>query len=395
MESMSSRERMLAVIRYQEPDRVPLHFKGFGFKPPAALRWANAVEEAQRWLSLGADPWLWSGPPMRFHPGVRVRQWEEQPAGSPWPVMVAEYDTPAGVLRQEVARTSDWVTAEWPEHHDGGPRIHFFDDYNVPRYRRCPIEGEADLEKLKYLLYPPPDDAIAETRAAIAARARQAADLGVLHVAEGSSGTDAAVWICGIRSLLDLALDRPALFDALLEIIHVWDRRKTEILLDSPVDLVIRRGFYEGTTFWSPAIFRRHFAPHIAELARLIHQGNRPMGYIISVGVMPLLADLAATGYDAHYLLDPIAGGARIDLAAAKAAFLGKVAVIGGPNAPITLERGSREEIRREVHDAVRLLGQGGGLALTPAEAIYATTPWESIETVFAAWNEVCQYPIP
>ena len=303
-------------------------------------------------------------------------------------MLVAEYDTPAGTLRQEVFRTPDWDTPDWPLHHDGNPRLELFDDYNVPRYRRCPIESEADLEKLKYLLYRLPDDAIAEARAAIAERARQAAKLGVLHVGESSSGTDAAVWLCGVSSLLDLALDRPALFEALLDIIHAWDRRNTEILLDSPVDFVMRRGFYEGTSFWSPTLFRRHFAPRIAELARLIHQAGRPMGYTMSVGVVPLLPELAAAGYDAHYLLDPVPSGGRIDLAAVKAAFRGKVAVIGGLNDPITLERGSREEIRREVHDAVRLLGPDG-LALAPAEAIFASTPWESIQTVLAAWREV------
>jgi len=394
MSTISSRERMLAAIRHQEPDRVPLHFHTFGFTPPAPLRWANDLEEAQRWLSLGADPWLWSRLPLRFHPEVRVRQWEERPAGAPWPVLVAEYDTPAGALRQEVYRTDDWETPDWPEHHDGSQRLELFDDYNVPRYRRCPIESEADLQKLKYLLCPLPDAAVIEARGAITERARKAAELGVLHVAQGSSGTDAAVWLCGVNSLLELALDRPSLFAALLEIIHAWDRRNTEVLLDAPVELVMRRGYYEGTSFWSPTFFRRYFAPHIRELADLIHQGGRLMGYTMSVGVMPLLADLAATGYDAHYLLDPIPNGARIDLAAVKAAFRGKVAVIGALNDPITLEHGTRAEIRQEVHDAVRLLGPGGGLALSPAEAIFAGTPWESIETVFAAWQEVCAYPL-
>ena len=259
----------------------------------------------------------------------------------------------------------------------------------MPRYRRCPIQEEADLEKLKYLLYLPPDDMITETRAAIAHRARQARELGVLHAGQGSDGTDAAVWLCGVNGLLDMALDRPALFEELLAIIHAWDRRRIEILLDSPVDLVVRRGYYEGTSFWSPALFRRYFAPHIAELANLIHQGGRLMAYTMSVGVMPLLDELAVTGYDAHYLLDPLPNGTRIDLAAVKAAFRGKVAVIGGLNEPITLELGTREEIRREVHDAVRQLGPDG-LALTPAEAIFAGTPWESLETVIAAWREMC-----
>ena len=108
MSTISSRERMITAIRYQHPDRVPLHFKNFGFTPPAKWQWTNDIEEAERWLALGTDPWLWSLLPHCFHPDVRVRQWEERPADAERPVLVAEYDTPAGVLRQEVYRTDDW-----------------------------------------------------------------------------------------------------------------------------------------------------------------------------------------------------------------------------------------------------------------------------------------------
>ena len=40
---------MLAVLRYQEPDYVPLLFKPFGFQPPPPLAWSNQVEQAQSW----------------------------------------------------------------------------------------------------------------------------------------------------------------------------------------------------------------------------------------------------------------------------------------------------------------------------------------------------------
>ena len=45
----------LAAMRYQEPDHVPLVFNVAGFRPPAQLAWSSEYEEAQRWLSLGAD----------------------------------------------------------------------------------------------------------------------------------------------------------------------------------------------------------------------------------------------------------------------------------------------------------------------------------------------------
>ena len=388
MPLMSSRERLLAVLRYQEPDYVPLVFKVFGFVPPLDLPWKTQVEQARGWLSLGVDDWLEISPPLSFHPSVTVREWEETGPDRRWPLMVKEYMTPAGPLRQEVYRTDDWVSPDWPGHKDGGPHISLIDDYNVARSRRFLIETEADLAKLPYLLYPPSDEAIARFREEAAVVAHQAQELGVLFVGSGPAGGDLATWLCGVNGMLFMAVDRPDLFGALMAVIHDWDRRQMKLLLDTEVDFIIRRGYYEGTTFWSPALYRRYFVPRLKELAGMAHAADRLMGYTMSVGYLPLLEDLAEIGYDAHYLLDPIARGKQVDLRRVKLAFDGKVAIIGGLNEPVTLERGSRQEIRQEVFDSVRILGAGGGLALSPAEAIMAGTPWESIETLIEAWRE-------
>jgi hypothetical protein len=193
----------------------------------------------------------------------------------------------------------------------------------------------------------------------------------------------------------DLEAERRGASDEqLLDVIHRWDKRQIELLLDTPVDFIIRRGYYEGTIFWSPALYRQFFAPRIKELTDMVHQGGRLMGYTMSVGFMPLLDTFLEIGYDAHYLMDPIAGATRSDLRQVKSSLDKQIAIIGGLNEPITLERGRREEIRQEVLDAVRILGPGGGLALSPAEAIFASTPWESIQVLIEAWKEVRDYPI-
>ena len=394
MSALSSRERLLTALRYQEPDHVPLVFNSFGFEPPSRLAWSNPIEEAESWLSIGVDAWLRLSVPLAFHPQVGVSQTVETPAGERWPVMVKEYETPAGVLRQEVYRTDDWVTPEWPQHKDGSETIELLDDYNVARSRRPLIETEQDLEKLRYLLWPASDEAIADFRQQTAVQARASDELGVLLVGYESAGADVVTWLCGAESMLFLAMDEPGLFNGLLEIIDAWDRRNVEIMLETPIDLLLRRGYYEGTTFWSPKLYRRFFAPLLRRVTDEVHRQGRLMGYTMSVGVMPLLEALADVGYDAHYLLDPIEHGERIDLGRVKTAFDGAIAVIGGLDEPVTLERGSRETIRQEVFNAVRTLGPGGGLVLTPAEAIVATTPWQSIETLIGAWREVRDYPL-
>jgi len=389
---LSSRDRMLAALRCAEPDHVPLLFEVFGFQPPAHLAWSNQVEAARRWLSLGVDGCLNVRPPSVFHPDVTTREREETVPGEQWPCIIKEYETPAGVLRQEVYRTEDWDSPDWPAQHDDG--LNLLDDYNTPRYRRCPIRTEADLEKLRYLFHPLDGEPLRRFRETAAEIARQARELEVLLVGIGGAGVDTAFWLCGVEPTILMALDRPEMFQALMNIIHERDRRLTEILLDTSVDLIRQRGYYEGTTFWSPELYRRFFLPLRRELAEMVHQAGRKLSFTMSVGWQPLLETIAETGCDAHFLLDPIPNGTRVDLAEVKAAYRGKVAVVGGLNDPITLERGTPEDIRREVHEAVRTLAPGGGLVLSAAEGIYASTPWQSIETLLEAWREVRDYPL-
>lgn len=392
MKPLSSRERLLAVLRYQQPDYVPLLLHPFGWQPWWRPRpCGDQIEMAEAFLAFGLDAWLGVGPPVVFHPAVKVHQRIERRAEDPWPCMVKEYDTPAGVFRQEVFLTDDWVTPEWPQHKHGEPEVELLDDYNVVRYRTCPIQTEQDLEKLKYLFMPLGDEHAGAFREHAEATARHARRLGVLLYGQASAGTDAAVWLCGVGPLLEMALDRPGMFEALLDVLQARSRRNVEVLLDTPVDLVMRRGYYEGTTFWSPAMYRRFFLPRFKELADLAHQGGKFMGYTMSIGYMPLLGELLEAGHDLHFLLDPLrAGGRREDLAKAKAAWNGRISILGAINQPITLDKGTDQAVREEVYHSVRTLGPDG-LGLCPVEAIHTFTPRQSLAAMIEAWRQVRQ----
>lgn len=412
MSKLSSRQRMLAALQCQEPDHVPLVFNVFGFRPPQHLAWSNPIEEARRWLSMGVDSSLRLAlPPLIFHPEVETRDWEEALPGERWPLMIKEYDTPAGLLRQEVYRTEDWASPDWPSHHpdtgsaeapqmptagqDGSTDLRLLDDHNVPRSRSFAIETEEDLRKLEYLFHPLTDEAVTQFKETCTAISHEANELGVLLEAYPGVGlADVATWLCGVEGMLFMALDTPDVFDALLDIVHEQNKRNVEILLDTPVDLIVQRGWYEGTAFWSPTLYRQFFVPRLRELTDMVHQGNRLMGYIMTTGFMPLLDIFTEVGYDAHYYIDPVPGGSAIDLQKVKQVFDTKVAIIGGLNSPVTLEQGSPDDIRQEVFRAVDILGPGGGLALSPVDCISASTPWESVEILIEAWTEVRDYPI-
>ncbi len=383
---MTSRERMLTAITCGQPDHVPLYFRLFGFRPPPRLAWSNQVERAERLLAEGVDDMLDLEIFASFHPEVEVRAWKEVCPEERYPLLIKDYHTPAGTLRQEVYFTEDG-TSPWPYPRDE-PRL--MDDYNVPRSRRFPVQGEGDLEALSYLLQPPDRAALAAFREKAESLRAAAERLGLIIVGWGPLGGDAAVWLCGVENLIYLAMDRPELFERLLELIQEHDKRLTEILLDSPADLILRRGWYEHGGFWSPRLFERHFAPRLRELTEMTYQAGKLLGYAMSTGIMPLLEALTDVGYDLHFFVDPVQGDA--DLRRVKATLGRRTALLGGMNSPITLERGSAEEIRRAVHEAVAILAPGGGFILSPVDSLGPGVTWESVATVIEAWREVRDY---
>lgn len=63
------------------------------------------------------------------------------------------------------------------------------------------------------------------------------------------------------------------------------------------------------------------------------------------------------------------------------------MAVLGGLNAAITLNRGSPGEIRRAVREAVETLGPTGFI-LSPVDCLFQDTPWSKVEILVQAWRD-------
>lgn len=56
-----------------------------------------------------------------------------------------------------------------------------------------------------------------------------------------------------------------------------------------------------------------------------------------------------------------------------------------------TLPFGTQEEVRREVHRVHTVLGEGGGLVISPCNEITEDIPWENIEALAAEAHKYWQ----
>ena len=371
---------------------MPCSFMIFG-----ALRdqCADARELVEKQLDLGLDAFVeasqrqtenpdWypdpRGLPIRHHADVSVREWREDGDG-PYPMLCKEYATPAGPLRVQVERSEDWPH---------GNSVPFVGDFLIPRSTRYLIEDPEDLEPLRYLLVEPAKEDVEEFREFAGEAASFARKRGLLLLGGWGVGADMAGWLCGLANLIYMAADRPEMLQSLMDIIAEWNRRRMGLFLNAGVDLFVRRGWYEGTDFWSPELYREFIWPHLKAETELAHERGAKFGYIHTSGTMPLLEMIAEAGVDVLIGVDPVQGQGT-DMAAMKEKLAGRVALWGGVNGFLTIERGTKAEVEEAVAEAVRVLAPGGGFILSPVDNVTDTSEAtrQNVLALIEAWQRL------
>lgn len=392
---ISSRERLLAALDRQRPDHVPLAFMIFtalrqrlgpGAAPAAAVEaqlelGVDAVVDLSTFASAVGDA---PGLPVRFGPGVRTRQWAVTARGERYPVLHKEYATPAGTLHVAVNQTDDWPYGSAA---GGDFEVPFLDDYLEPRSLQPLVQERADLEALAHLLAPPTAADLTACRMAWEEGRRLARRHDLLLAGGWGVGGDALAWLCGLERAVYMAVDDPDFLAQLLAVVDAWNRPRMAAFLDFGVDLFVRRAWYEGTDFWSPALFRRFFYPVIEREVQRAHDAGARYGYILTSGSAPLHGMLAELGVDVLIGPDPVQGKGT-DLARTRADLAGRVATWGGVNGFITVERGCRDEIDAAVRLAIETLGPDGFI-LSPVDNVRdpSDAVWQRVGWLIDAWR--------
>ncbi len=391
----SSRERMLEAIACREPDYVPCCFMIFS---ALQSQCRDELEFVERQLALGLDATVslfagWERPsraatdhadmlglPVRYDPRVVIKEWREDLPGERYPILHREYVTPAGTLSTAVTKTEDYTK---------GDHVPLFDDYVIPRARKRLIARHEDLDALRYLLTPPSREDIEHVRESAAVVKPFAARRGVLIESRWGAVVETTSWLAGMTEVVLMAMDQPQFLQDLIDLIDEWNRQRMMVSLDAGVDLFIRRGWYEGADFWSPALYRRFILPTLRRDVELAHQAGARFAYIMTSGQMPLLDMLAEAGIDALIGLDPVQGkGTRFQ--AMKQRIGDRVCLWGGVNGFVTMEMGTPDDVRAEVRSALETLAPSGGFILSPVDNVTQNTEraWENIHTLIDEWRQ-------
>ncbi len=408
---MNSRERLFAAWSGQAVDHLPLTTWCFGLKTPEHLRWQRNGREvtywyskrmehihtmpqpweleddfqrALTWLELGIDDVLDVSVPWSIDPEVTWRE-AKLPAGTEdaLPVLERIYQTPAGELRHAVRQTGEEPGAGWVIQPQTVP---LFEDYNIPRGVKHAVARPEDLPAIGHL-YRAPDLQAQDWFVERMRDVKSFADRhGVAVQAWSAFGMDGVVWLTGVQGAVLMATDAPQAFGQLVDVVAAADYGRTQLAVTTPgVDVVVQRGWYSSTDFWSPKLFNAFAFPHIKEQADLAHRHGKKFGYVMTTGVERLGPRLADAGVDVLYFVDPVQD--RLPLEKARDLLGSRMTLVGGVNA-LTLISGTRDQIRDEVRRAVDVLGATRRLILHPLDALFPDVPWSGVEALIDAWRE-------
>ncbi|MDQ1328630.1 MAG: Uroporphyrinogen deCOase protein, partial [Candidatus Poribacteria bacterium] len=293
------------------------------------------------------------GPPLYSDSGFQTKEWQEHHSDETYPLLMKEYITPKGNLKQIVRKH------EYPSDSVG-----LFSDHNVPSSRSLKylIEKEDDLEKLEYILRPPGDEDLRWYREQAKIARKFCDEKQVLFAGYLQGIGDPLLWMSGIDTVVMSSVLNPGFLKHYTDIVSRWNKALLEIQIEAGIDLIIRRGWYESTDFWAPDLFREFLFEPLKQEIEMAHQAGVYFTYVMNSKAKPMLNIFRDLGFDIYSNIDPVT--ADMDLADLKREIGDSITLYGGVNNFLVVENGSIEEVRKAVIEAVEKLAPGGGFVL-------------------------------
>lgn len=378
--SMTVKERLLSAVRSEPVDHVPLVPRFWSAPRHERATWKNERERLEFFARHGWDATVDIWCAVRPAPSVRGDVFHERDERGP--VLRQVWHTPAGDITERLRATDDW-----PQAQTATQPVGFLHDFRTPRYIEVPFKDMDDLAALPYL-FPvelTPEDRDGFARAYRDARAL-ADEFKVSVFADVRPGLDWLIWLFPAQEAVLRMLDSADMIERLLTHIGEAYRRRLELLLELGVDAIIRSGWYESASLWSPDIFRRYVVPEMEWEIRAAKAAGAAFVYLMDSGVTPLLPDLARLDIDCLAGVDPATAGG-VDLAEIRRQLPGK-ALWGGISGPLHLGLATSDEVEAAVGRAFAACGKTG-LILGPVVGFRYNWPWENLEACDRAWRRL------
>lgn len=346
-ETMTPRERWLAVLRREKPDRVPMDYWATAEANQKLMKHLGCANMQEVFDRLHIDTPLSVGP--RYVGPT-------PPAGQDiFGCRYKNVDYGTGVYAECVYHPlAEFTSVEEIERHYQFPSPDWYDYSHIPQQ----IEGKEDRPirgggSEPFLIYKN-------------LRGQEQAFMDLVLYPE-------SVHYC-LGKLFDLAYENTR---------RLYEQIPGKVMMSYVAEDL---GSQEGLLF-SPAQIREFLLPGMKRMIDLVHEAGAFVFHHSDGAIREILPDMIAAGID---VLNPIQWRCKgMEREGLKRDFGHQVIFHGGVDNQYTLAFGSVEEVRQEVEDNLRILGAGGGYILAPCHNIQAVSPPENIVAMYETGYEL------
>ncbi len=378
MANMTHRQRVLATLNHEEPDRVPRDLGQGHASSIVDVAYARLVEH----LGLqeqDADSVIDPFSRCVFPSEAVLRRFDIDCRALPIPLVGHE-------MLDDNTYRDEWGTLS--ARAEGGQFI----------FKEGPFQRkEPTLAELEAYTWPDPRNPIRiEGLRETAIKIRQETDYATVLPFPYAALTQ----VQGMRGfaefLEDLAV-RPVLAEAMLEHNLMVNIGILEFVLDEVGDYVdvVTFGDDLGSTnslMMSLEMYRRQLKPFHRRLVEAIKRKTDAKIVMHNDGaIFPMIPDIIGIGFDC---LNPVQVSARgMETDRLKAEFGADLSFWGAIDTNFALPRGTPEDVRSEVGKRIKDLAPGGGFMLASVHNIQAEVPPENVVAMFDSAEELGQYP--
>jgi hypothetical protein len=149
---------------------------------------------------------------------------------------------------------------------------------------------------------------------------------------------------------------------------------------------------YKTGPMMSPQMFRRFLAPHLKRIVDVTHHHGKPFIKHLDGNTELLLPTLVETiGIDAYHSVEPSAG---MDIRGLKNRYKGRLSVWGNVDCGDLLVNGTPGQVSETSRSLIHDLAPGGGYVFSSSNAIHDAIPFENLRAMLDARDMFGAYPI-
>ncbi|MDO9087533.1 MAG: uroporphyrinogen decarboxylase family protein [Anaerolineaceae bacterium] len=384
--TMTSRERVQAVLHYEIPDRVPIiigvsNATGIKIKPYRGIKKILGIESEDRYLY----------------------DWPELGSALPDETVMER-------LRSDVRGVLDRFPKDvYDRNQSRPPHSPFIDDWGNGQMEIGPdnwypgvhpLPDAKTVEELDYFPWPNMDDSFRTVHVRDQAlKIHQENQYAILATPWLMFPFERAIGLQGMEKFLfNMASDQD-FAQEMLKRINKLCMTNMGHFLDQCGDVIdiIKIGDDLGTQenlMISPRMYRKMLKPLHAEMIALIKQKTKAKVFFHTDGdVFNLVEDFIEIGVD---ILNPIqtSAGKMSNLEELKKQYDKRIVFCGAIDTQKILPHGSPEEVKQEVRRVINILGQGGGYMLATVHTVMNEVSAENVLAMVDAVEEYGYYPL-